>query len=153
VQLSSEYLRAGYFDEERHVWPGLLTSNGRPDRNLDARIATDLDRALVALRFGSNDPIKAAQLRHFYNYAKQIEARLRGGQSLEELVARLLRMEGLAKYAVGRGVACEPLAGFVHANVLWAQQSGKAIEQGFIPHFEAVVAYTTYYWGESERRA
>ncbi len=56
-------------------------------------------------------------------------------------------------HTVGRGVACEPLLDFMHRNMQYAQLSEKHVRQGFIPHFEAVVAYTTYYWREMERRS
>ena len=48
--------------------------------------------------------IKVAQLRRFFNQAKQLEGMLRNGQPIETVTPRLLELEALAAYAVGRGV-------------------------------------------------
>jgi CRISPR type III-A-associated protein Csm2 len=159
VQLTPRYLGQGYFDEDGHVRATLLTTAGRkPDAQMDQDQATDLDRALCALRFGrirgSRDiGIKVAQLRRFYNHAKQLEGGLRRNQAIEDIRPDLQQLEVHAASVVGRGVACEPFLDFMRANVRQAQLSARHFQRGFIPHFEAVVAYMTYYWGESERRS
>lgn len=159
VRLTARYLSQGYFDDAGYVRSALLTTAGRkPDAQMDQEQATDLDRALCALRFGpirgSRDlGVKVAQLRRFYNHAKQLEGRLRRHQDIGEIRSDLQRLEVHAVSVVGRGVACEPLVDFMRANVRHAQLSARHFLQGFIPHFEAVVAYMAYYWGESERRS
>jgi CRISPR type III-A-associated protein Csm2 len=156
--LHPHYLKDGYFDAAGHLHPGLLTTAGRAPGPQTGPQDSDLDRALSALHHGAvkgsrETGIKVAQLRRFFNRAKQIEGRLRAGESIDEVRAELLRLEDLAAYTVGRGVACEPLLDFMHRNMQYAQLSEKHVRQGFIPHFEAVVAYTTYYWREMERRS
>ena len=158
ISLSRHYLKDGYFDAHGHLRPDLLTTKERPSLNMDQGAATDLDRALHALKFGpirnayNESGIKTAQLRKFYNQAKQLESRLRGGQAIGDVTAGLLRLEESAAYAVGREVACEALVDFMRLNIREARRSEKHVMQGFIPHFEAVVAYTTYYWGDKEGR-
>ena len=138
--LPSDYLRGGYFDEE---------GNLRPEVVLDW--AKNI--AGLLLRGG----MKSTQLRNFFGTARLIERRFLSGATIEQIRAEIAGLNTHAAYAVGRKsegrqtLAPTVFKEFMEKNTQLAMKSRDAYVEGFMKHFEAVVAYHT--WLESERQA
>ncbi|MBM3216466.1 type III-A CRISPR-associated protein Csm2 [Candidatus Poribacteria bacterium] len=124
------YLSTGYLDEKGNIHLSLLTD--------DAREQAGKLRALPA-----------APLRGFFELARLAERRLDSDMPFEDVVPFLVRMRPLAHEHATKGVgpesqAREYLRQFIEKNVPEAVKSEEAFRKGFLPHFEAVVAYYHY---------
>jgi CspA family cold shock protein len=133
-QFGPDYLRDGYF-EERGGKPYLRTEV------LDT-LAMDVARVL------GNRDMKAAQLRRFFNKARGIESKLDRTRDFEAIKADIYGFKRDVAYQVGRKVVPEEFQQFIDRNVELAVQDEKSFQQGFMQHFESVMAYFVYFFRE-----
>jgi CRISPR type III-A-associated protein Csm2 len=95
----------------------------------------------LATKFES-DRLKRHQLRSFYDHAKRQLQRLAYGVSFEEVHPEIARLKAFAADRAGRAENALPQSfkQFIDRNVE-AVTDRVSFEKGFMPHFEAVVAY------------
>jgi CRISPR type III-A-associated protein Csm2 len=88
------------------------------------------------------DRLKRHQLRAFYDHAKRQLQRLQGGASFGAVHPEIAKLRAFAADRAGRAENALPLSfkKFIDLNVD-AVTDEKSFEKGFMPHFEAVVAY------------
>ena len=89
--------------------------------------------------------MKSHQLRRFFNKARGIQKRLEQQDDFEAVKADILSLKRDSAYAVGREVAPREFMEFIDANIECALLSEKNFTQGFMGHFESVLAYFVYY--------
>lgn len=122
----STYLKDGYF------YHGTRCDSLRED------LVTDVaQRLATAISQGT----RTGQVRQFFAEVRKIEAMLRAGAEFDCVGARLARLEAAVENRFTRGVAGPVLRGFIIQNSREARRSRKHFVDGFVPHFEAVVAY------------
>jgi CRISPR type III-A-associated protein Csm2 len=127
-----DYLAAGYFEQKE----------GKPylrSEVLDS-LAVDVAKAL-----GGRE-MKSHQLRRFFNKARGIEAKLEREKDFEAVKADILGFKRDVAYQVGRGVVPAEFKQFIDRNVELAVEDKKSFKQGFLQHFESVLAYFVYYF-------
>lgn len=125
ARLPEGYLAQGYFDRQGHLLPQVVVDWPRG-------IATALAEARL----------QTAQLRRFFEEARRIETQLQAGAEFAALrSSRILKMDGYAADAVTKDKAPPLFRQFIGQNLKWASQDRKSFLEGFIPHFESVVAY------------
>jgi CRISPR/Cas system CSM-associated protein Csm2 small subunit len=88
------------------------------------------------------DKLKRHQLRAFYDHAKRQLQRLNYGAAFEEVRFEIARLQPLAADRAGRSDNAIPgsFKQFIDCNVD-AVVDEDSFRKGFMPHFEAVVAY------------
>jgi len=79
-------------------------------------------------------------LRRFFNRVKAIERSMDGGRHFETKKSELYSLIPQAHYAVKRQLAQEFFPTFIERNVWQAVKNWEQF-QGFVKHFESVVAY------------
>lgn len=126
-RFDENYLRDGYFDK------GTL----RPE--LVDEVAIEAAKVL------GNSGLTSHQLRRFFNKMRGIEAKL-DTHDFAEVRNDIYGFKRDVAYAVGRGVVSEDFKRFIDRNVELATQSEKDFRQGFIEHFQSVLAYFVYYF-------
>jgi len=131
-RLDESYLADGYFVK-------------KGDKNILRDEVVDQWAQEVAKVIGNTD-IKAHQLRLFFGKMRALEAKLRGGATFEEIRPAILEFKRDVAYQVGRGVVKEDFKRFIDRNVDIAVQSKENFEEGFIQHFQSVLAYFVYYF-------
>jgi hypothetical protein len=124
--LPPDYLRNGYFDQKGNPLPEIIIEWPKD-------IATKLANA--------RPEMKSAQLRNFFGEARHIEGQLSAGQDFESLRGRILQLDSYAASSQTRGNAPLLFKQFIEQNLKWAAKDRKSFMNGFIPHFECVVAY------------
>lgn len=132
IALPAGYLRGGYFNENGVLKDDLIKGH-----------ALDLANSFVRCR------TTPGQIRKFYGAVRFAERRLGGGENFASVRPQLLALEPQAAYAVARAGAngsgdLTLLKQFIDANVAACEQDETAFKQGFVPHFENVVAWFTY---------
>jgi CspA family cold shock protein len=130
--LGAGYLSEGYFyqkagSDKRYLRPELLDS-----------LAMDIAQAL-----GSKE-MKSHQLRRFFNKARGIEAKLEHDKDFEAVKADILGFKRDVAYQVGRELAPGEFQQFIERNVDLAIQDKESFKEGFMKHFESVLAYFVY---------
>jgi CRISPR type III-A-associated protein Csm2 len=94
----------------------------------------------IAERFAA-DRLTRHQLRAFYDHAKKQLQRLQYGTAFAEVHAEVARLKA---FAADRAARANPIPRsfkeFIDRNID-AIRDEKSFEKGFMPHFEAVVAY------------
>lgn len=123
--LPAGYLRNGYFDTSNNTLPEVIV---------------DWPKDLAGNLYASRQ-MKTAQLRRFFNEARRIEGKLDAGASFPSLKPEILKFDNYAADAVKKKKAPPLFKEFIEQNLKWATKEEKAFRRGFIPHFEAVVAY------------
>ncbi len=95
----------------------------------------------LAMRF-ERDGLKRHQLRAFYDHAKRQLQRLQHGADFADVQPEIAKLKYFAADRAGRGENALPLTfkTFIDRNVA-AIKDRADFERGFMPHFEAVVAY------------
>lgn len=95
----------------------------------------------LAMRFES-DRLKRHQLRSFYDHAKRQLQRLIYGAPFGEVHPEIARLKAFAADRAGRAENALPASfkQFIDRNVD-AVSDETSFQKGFMPHFEAVVAY------------
>jgi CRISPR type III-A-associated protein Csm2 len=128
------YLAAGYFRQEgekRYLRPEVLDS-----------AAINVAKAL------GNAGMKSAQLRRFFSKARGIEAKLDRDGDFQQILADIYGFKRDVAYQVGRKIVPEQFREFINRNVDLAVIDQQSFKQGFLQHFESVVAYFVYYFRE-----
>ncbi|MEW6141534.1 MAG: type III-A CRISPR-associated protein Csm2 [Chloroflexota bacterium] len=131
--LDLNYLKGTYFDSEKRIKCELLTS--------------EADR-LAKLFKDSN--VNYAQVRRFFAAVRAIDRDLEI-HTYNQLQPQIQALKNKAAYFVGRGQGDrdkrgrENLKTFIDANVNLSMNSKESFQKGFVPHFEAVIAYLRYY--------
>jgi CRISPR type III-A-associated protein Csm2 len=127
----ADYLKDGYFEEVEGI-----------ERVKPAVV--DEWAEVIALMLASGD-MKAHQLRRFFSKARAIENRLKREKPFAALVTDIHTFNRDAAYAVSREVAPREFKDFIERNVEWAVQSEESFRDGFLEHFQSIVAYFVYH--------
>ncbi len=130
-RLPANYLKDGYFDGE-NLREELI--NVQP---------LQIAEAFAAMR------LTTGQLRRFYAHARFASQQLEGGADFAAVRPAILEMVAHAAGTVGRAngngnLNYELFLDFIKANVEWAAKDRKSFMEGFVPHFQCIVAYFTY---------
>ena len=134
--LSREYLetvRSGYFDADNNLRSVFITI-------LAEQVAND---------FVKGRKITAGQLRNFFGYVRGLQREL-DQSDFVVVKPKILQLKPLAAYYVGRGNSKDQkdlklLKQFIDENVEQAQKGKREFEEGFVAHFQSVVAYYKYH--------
>lgn len=114
-----------YFGPEGHTRPELL-----------------LEEAEKVAACFEGQGLKRHQLRAFYDHAKRQLQRLQYGASFGEVHPDIAKLKAIAADRAGRSENALParFKEFIDRNIAAARDQ-RSFEKGFMPHFEAVVAY------------
>jgi CRISPR type III-A-associated protein Csm2 len=95
----------------------------------------------LAARF-ERDRLKRHQLRAFYDHAKRQLQRLQYGVDFAEVHPEIAKLKAFAADRAGRAENALPASfkEFIDRNV-HAIRDADSFQKGFMPHFEAIVAY------------
>lgn len=129
VGLPPEYiskLEKGYFDANGYLWEDFITT-------MASKIAK------------SFNGLKNHQLRRFYGHAKAAENRLRMTGDWDAVNVDIKKLSSFASEAKGKIKIPQSFYDFIDKNIK-SISSKKDFEQGFMEHFQAVVAYFTYHY-------
>lgn len=124
--LPAGYLASGYFDEKGNILPEAVIDWAQ-------EIADKLNRASPSMN--------ATQLRKFFTEVRHIEGQLSAGKDYDSLKSRVLKLEVYAADALKKQGVPVLFKSFIDQNIKWAVRSEKDFLQGFLPHFESVVAF------------
>ncbi len=130
--LPAEYLvklSKGYFDANGRLWEDFVTSMASG----------------VALLFKG---LKNHQLRRFYGHAKAAENRLRMTGDWNSVNLDIKKLSPFVSEAKGKDKIPQSFFEFIDRNID-AIKTRKDFEQGFMEHFQAVVAFFTYHYPKS----
>ena len=133
-QFGPDYLADGYFEEKegkRYLRSEILDT-----------VAMDVAKVL------GNQGMKPHQLRRFFNKARGIESKLERVKDFEAIKADIYGFKRDVAYQVGRKVVPEEFQQFINRNVELAVQDEESFRQGFMEHFESVLAYFVYFFRE-----
>ncbi|MFH1096467.1 MAG: type III-A CRISPR-associated protein Csm2 [Candidatus Desantisbacteria bacterium] len=134
--LPSDYLnklKKGYFNEKGYLWEDFITT----------------DAEEVARSFGTGYPkLKNHQLRRFYTHAKAAENRLKMTKDWDAVNLNIKKLSPFASEAKGKDKIPQSFYEFIDRNIKTIKIQ-KDFEEGFMQHFEAVVAYFTYLYPKS----
>jgi CRISPR type III-A-associated protein Csm2 len=126
-----DYLKDGYFDDKGYLRPEVLDTT-----------------AMEAAKRLGNAGMKSAQLRRFFNKARGIEVRLGREKDFGAIKADILSFKSDVVYQVGRKVVPDEFKQFIDRNVELAVAGEKSFKEGFLQHFQSVLAYFVYYFRE-----
>lgn len=127
------YLKNGYFDEAGNLLARLVVED-----------ADEVAHRLAQGRTRDSQGLAPGQLRRFYNKAKALEQKVDAGVSFAALVSELRTLQPLAAEAVAKEKAPPEFKTFIDKNLKWAATDQKSFQQGFLVHFQSVVAYFAY---------
>ncbi len=123
-------LNEGYFDSGGHLWEEFITT-----------LASQ-----IAKSFGTK--LKTHQLRRFYGHAKAAENRLQMTGDWEAVNVEIKKLSPFVSEAKGKDKIPQSFYDFIDKNIK-AIKVRKDFEEGFMEHFQAVVAYFTYHYPKS----
>lgn len=126
-KLPDDYLSRGYFDEKGNLYCELITTTAE-------KLAED---------FGQSRPqLKNHQLRRFYNHIKMAENQLNMLQDFPRIQVKIQKLKPFAAEAAGGESAKVPkiFYDFINKNLDLVKDE-KSFREGFLEHFQAVVAY------------
>ena len=124
----------GYFDERN---------------NLRAELRVEDADMVAHVLAGAG--VAAGQLRRFFTMARSLENRLVVGGDFPAIVPKIASLRPFAAMIIGREqnqaqrARLEVLRSFIDTNAQLACASELAFREGFLPHFESVIAYFTLY--------
>jgi CRISPR type III-A-associated protein Csm2 len=124
--LPAGYLANGYFDGKGNILPEVIIGWAKD-------IAQKLDQ--------SRPSMNTAQLRKFFGEVRSIESQLKSGKSFDTIRGRVLKLDAYAADAFKKGNVPQLFKQFIEQNLKWAEKDQKNYLDGFLPHFESVVAY------------
>jgi CRISPR type III-A-associated protein Csm2 len=130
--LDPNYLKGTYFDSENKIKCELLTS--------------EADR--IAKLFKDSN-VGFSQVRKFFAAVRAIARDHE--TNFSQLQPHIQALKNKAAYFVGRGQNANETRGrenfkkFIDANVDLSTKSEESFRRGFVPHFEAVIAYLRYH--------
>jgi len=118
------YLKNGYFDDKGNLLPAVVI-------DWPQQIAKMFDK----------DGLQTAQLRKFFAEVRLIEGQLMAGKDFNNLKPRILKLSAYAFDSNKKGKAPDVFKEFFERNIKWASANSKGFLEGFVHHFECVVAY------------
>lgn len=122
-----EIIEAGYFGESNCLKDELIL---------------EWPQKLSTLFSGNKDQNKSSQVRKYYDYCKQQEGRLLLGTSFMVVRTKLLELIPLTESARTKGHISGEFHDFLTLNLTKAAESQSDFQQGFLPHFQSLIAYT-----------
>lgn len=144
MALPKDYLKNGYFDNTGNIYTELIDSTA-------LQIVETFKN-----KWGGSD-IKYTQMRKFFQHARQAQRAYESipyeerenEACIKELKNRIIKLKTMVLYAKGRGQIPESFLDFIIKNIEMIEKSNidnipNNVIKGFIPHFEAVVAYFKY---------
>lgn len=123
--LPDDYLSKGYFKERDVLYEDLV-----------ADIANNIARSFKGL--------KNNQLRRFYQHIRDADNKLRMVGDWQSVNVDVKKLKAFAAEAKGKGKIPDSFFQFITKNIDCVKDE-KTFKKGLLPHFEAVVAYFTYY--------
>jgi CRISPR type III-A-associated protein Csm2 len=129
-----DFLKRGYFDNEDNVKCELLTT-----------MAEHVARVL------GNAGMTSAQINRFFRHVRAIEREV-DSKAFAEMIPRIQSLKPLVANYTGRGKdererqRRQEFKRFVDFNVELAQKDIRSFKEGFVPHFESIVAYFKYHF-------
>ncbi len=126
LKLPKDYLANGYFNEKKIL-------------NIDL-----IDKTAKLIAQLISDKMTSGQLRKFYGHAKRIYNQIQNGAEFEELEVEIKKITAFVAEARGKNKVGNDFYRFICINMSCIKDYDTFMK-GFIPHFEAVVAYFTYY--------
>lgn len=132
-RIPAEYLVDGYFGSDGNIREELL-------QRLPKSIAKML----------GTKKLKNHQLRAFFHHVRAAENKMHLGLAFEQVRGDIKNLEVFAADRVARGTESVPkqFYDFIVRNVE-SIKTGKDFLKGFVPHFQAVVAYFRYFFPRS----
>ncbi len=127
--IPENYLKDGYFDKDNCLFEELVTTTANQ----------------IAMSFSTSYPkLKNHQLRRFYQHARAAENRLSMTHDWPSVNIDIKKLKPFVAEAKGKGKVPEVFYDFICRNIDNIIDE-KSFMQGFLAHFQAVVAYFTYY--------
>lgn len=131
--LPREYLREGYFDQNGNLHCDLVTETAME----------------VAEKIGLDRKMGTAQLRRFYGHAKNQLTRLQmSNVDFDVIRADVQKLRAFAAEARGKSKIPTVFFKFIETNLSKVVDE-KSFVEGFMEHFQAVVAYFYYLYPKS----
>jgi CRISPR type III-A-associated protein Csm2 len=122
-------LEKGYFNPDGRLWEEFLTT-----------MASEVARAFRGL--------KNHQLRRFYGHAKAAENRLNMTRDWHAVNLDVKKLSPFVSEAKGKDKIPPSFYDFIEKNIRLVKTE-KDFKEGFMEHFQAVVAYFTYHYPKS----
>lgn len=130
-RLPADYLSGGYLDDKNNLKERYIARNGDADQ-----IARELGNAKPAM---TNH-----QLRRFYSHVRAAENKLRMTDNFPSVLIDLKKLDPFVAEAKGKGKIPDLFYTFMIRN-LETVKTKKDFTDGFLEHFQAVVAYFTFH--------
>ena|SRR3990172_8320107 len=119
-------LKNGYFNEKGY---------------LKSEYQVDYPQKLANFFAGQGDQNKIAQIRKFFDQIRLIEGKFKLKKDFDSVVPELNSLLSLLEYAKNRKHITQEFQDYLSANIQEGVKTSKDFEKGFIPHFQALVAY------------
>ncbi|MBM7865799.1 type III-A CRISPR-associated protein Csm2 [Heliobacterium gestii] len=133
LRLPEDYLIHGYFDANSNLREVLIIAHAKACAGVFGHYANGRKR------------LKNSQLRRFFNHARALEMKLiqMGEDHFPAIRLDILKLLPMALYANSREKVPDRFVTFMEKNVERIHTI-RDFREGFLPHFEAVVAYFYY---------
>jgi CRISPR type III-A-associated protein Csm2 len=152
-EFGPDYLAGGYFDKEKGDEQKGEGEKGEEEKGEEKKVEKRYLRpeivdtlAMDAAKVLGNQGMKSAQMRRFFNKARGIESKLDRVKDFKEVRADIYGFKRDVAYQVGRGVVPEEFKDFIDRNVELAVEDERSFRDGFLQHFESVLAYFVYFF-------
>lgn len=128
-----------------------LRSDGYFDSEGNLRVSLRVEDADMVAQILANSGITTGQLRRFFTMARSLEQQLNTSGDFPAIVPEIASLQPFAVAVVGKEqneaqrTRLAVLRDFIDENAQLARQSEQAFRKGFLPHFESVIAYFTFY--------
>ncbi len=120
------YLQNGYFDSKGNIIGSLITEWAHD----------------IATKLHNGSPrIGTAQLRKYFQEARRLQKKIEEGASFDAVRGDIQKLIPYSHEAVKKRKAPPLFEEFVNANMKWALRTRKDFIDGFVNHFECIVAY------------
>jgi CRISPR-associated protein Csm2 len=130
--IDDNYLKKGYFDETGNLFEEYLKKDGIADQ--------------IAKNLGIEKPeMKNHQLRRFYGHVRAAENRLRMTNDFNSVYIDIKKLEPFVAEAKGKNKIPKTFYDFIIKNTN-AVKNKKDFLEGFLEHFQAVVAFFTLHY-------
>jgi len=130
--ITEGYLKDGYFDETGNLFEEYIKKGGIAD--------------LIAEVLGKEKPeMKNHQLRRFYGHVRAAENRLRMTNDFNAVYRDIKKLEPFVAEAKGKNKIPKTFYDFIMRNTN-AVKNKKDFLEGFLEHFQAVVAFFTLHY-------
>lgn len=129
--LPKDYLAQGYFDDKGNLFVRYIARGGDADD--------------IAKQLGTARPAMTThQLRRFYGHVRAADNRLKMTGNFSSVYIDLKKLEPFVSEAKGKGKIPDIFFNFMTGN-LAALKTEKDFTNGFLEHFQAVVAFFTFH--------